>query len=263
MFSRETWWKEFFSGSIVDFWRQAMPPEATRAEADFLQHHLQAPPGAQLLDVPCGDGRLCVELARRGYRMTGVDISPDFLAAARESSAREGLAIEWRLSEMRDLPWESRFDGAFCAGSSFGFLGDEGDASFLAAVARGLKPGARFVIDAVKAAEVLFAHFRESHETEVGDIRFAAENRYDPEGGWMDSRYTITRCAAGGAGGPQGPPPLRQETRTAAHRIYTYREVVRMLEAAGFEDVSGLGSLEGAPFRLGAARLIVIARKSR
>ena len=210
---------------------------------------LQVPAGARLLDVPCGDGRLSLELAGRGYRMTGVDISSDFLAAARESSRLEGLEIEWRLSEMRELPWESRFDGAFCAGSSFGFLGDEGDAAFLASVARTLKPGARFVIDAVKAAEVVLAQFRPSHEMEVGDIRFAAQNSYDPAGGWMDSRYTITRRG------------LESETREAAHRIYTYREVVRMLEGAGFEDVRGFGSLEGEPFRLGAPRLILLATK--
>jgi ubiquinone/menaquinone biosynthesis C-methylase UbiE len=248
MFSRDDWWKDFFSGSIVDFWRRVMPPEATRSEADFLARALQVQPGARLLDVPCGDGRLSLELARRGHRMTGVDISPDFLAAAREGSQREGLEIEWRLSEMRELPWESRFDGAFCAGSSFGFLGDEGDAAFLDSVARTLKPGARFVIDAVKAAEVVLAQFRPSHEMEVGDIHFTAQNSYDPTCGWMDSRYTIPR---GGA----------SETREAAHRIYTYREVVRMLAAARFEDVRGLGSLEGELFRLGSARLILIATK--
>ena len=84
---------------------------------------------------------------------------------------------------------------------------------------------------------------------EAGDIHFAAENSYDPACGWMDSRYTITRRG------------LESETRQAAHRIYTYREVVRMLEAAVFEDVCGLGSLEGEPFRLGSARLILIATK--
>ena len=149
MFSRNDWWKDFFSGAVVDFWRRVVPPETTRTEADFLERMLAPPARAQLLDVPCGDGRLSLELARRGYRMTGVDISSDFLEFAREDSRREGLEIEWRLSEMRDLPWEALFDGAFCAGSSFGFLGDHGDAEFLAAVARSLKPGAGFVIDAV------------------------------------------------------------------------------------------------------------------
>src|SRR6185295_17032994 len=149
------WWKDFFGGLVVDFWRAVMPPEATTAEADFLVTRLALAPGARVLDVPCGHGRLALELARRGYRPTGVDISADFLATAAKSAADEGLAVDWRQSEMRALPWREHFDGAFCGGSSFGYLGDAGDLDFLKAVAKTLKPGARFAIDAVKAAEVM------------------------------------------------------------------------------------------------------------
>jgi ubiquinone/menaquinone biosynthesis C-methylase UbiE len=246
----EDWWKDFFTGLIVEFWRAAMPPEATRAEADLFEKELAVSPGQRLLDVPCGDGRLARELAQRGYRVTGVDISEDFLAAARKSAAREGLSVEWRQAEMRDLPWQDEFDGAFCGGSSFGFLGDAGDSAFLEAVARAVKPGARFAIDAVKAAEVVLPQFRPRHEMELGDIRFAADNRYDRESGWMENSYTVTRGD-------------RSETRLARQRIYTYREVVQMLQAAGFEECEGLGSLSGERFRAGSPRLILVASKKR
>jgi SAM-dependent methyltransferase len=242
----EEWWKTFFTGLVVDFWRAAMPPETTTAEADFFARHLALAPGARVLDVPCGNGRLALELARRGYRLTGVDISEDFLAAARRSAGDEGLAVEWRRSDMRDLPWREEFDGAFCGGSSFGYLGDAGDLDYVRAVARTLKPGSRFSIDAVKAAEVIAPHFRDRYAMDVEDIRFEAENRYDKAAGWMESRYTITR---GGA----------SEVRLARHRIYTYREVEAMLEEGGFEGVRGLGSLSGEPFEPGSTRLIVVA----
>ena len=243
----EEWWKTFFTGLVVDFWRAAMPPEATTAEADFFARHLALTPGARVLDVPCGHGRLALELARRGYRLTGVDISEDFLAGARRSTGDEGLAVEWRQSDMRDLPWREEFDGAFCGGSSFGYLGDAGDLDYLRAVARTLKPGSRFSIDAVKAAEIMAPpHFRERHAMEVGDIRFEAENRYDTASGWMESHYTITRGN-------------RSEVRMARHRIYTSREVETMLEEAGFEEIRALGSLSGEPFGRGSTRLIFVA----
>jgi len=243
------WWETFFTGLIVDFWRAAMPPEATRAEADFFERCLEVRPGARLLDVPCGDGRLALDLARRGYRVTGVDISEDFLVAARESAASRGLGVEWRRSDMRDLPWREEFDGVLCGGSSFGFLGDAGDLDFLEAACRALKPGARFVIDAVKAAEVILPQFRERHEMEVGDIRFTAQNRYDHETGWIENRYTVSRGD-------------RSEVRLVRHRIYTYREIVWMLERAGFCRIDSLGSLSGEEFRLGSSRLIVLAGRS-
>jgi SAM-dependent methyltransferase len=246
----QDWWRDFFSGLVVDFWKAAMPPEATRAEADFFQKRLAPPPGGHLLDVPCGHGRLALELARRGYRLTGVDISEDFLAAARRSAGDEGLAVEWHQSDMRDLPWREEFDGAFCGGSSFGYLGDAGDLDYVRAVARTLKPGARFSIDAVKAAEVIAPHFRERYAMEVEGIRFEAENRYDKATGWMESRYTITRGEA-------------SEARSARHRIYTYREVEAMLEEAGFEGIQGLGSLAGEPFGSDSTRLILVAARSQ
>ena len=249
MNANPNWWETFFTGLIVDFWRRVMPPEATREEADFFEKLLDIRPGARLLDVPCGDGRLALDLARRGYRVSGVDISHDFLAAARESAASGGLAVEWRQSDMRDLPWHEEFDGAFCGGSSFGYLGDAGDRGFLEAVARALKPGAGFVIDAVKAAEAILPQFRDRYEMKVGDIRFAARNRYVLETGWIENRYTLTR------GG-------QKEVRLARHRCYTCREVVSMLEGAGFSRIKLLGSLSGEPFRLGSSRLIVSAARN-
>ena len=112
-----------------------------------------------------------------------------------------------------------------------------------------LKPGARFVIDAVKAAETVLPHFRDRYEMKVADIRFAARNRYVLETGWIENRYTLTRGK-------------RKEVRRARHRCYTCREVVSMLEDAGFSKIRLLGSLSGEPFRLGSSRLIVFAARS-
>jgi hypothetical protein len=101
----------------------------------------------------------------------------------------------------------------------------------------------------VKAVEVIVPHFRERHTMEVQGIRFEAENRYDPAAGRMESRYTITRGET-------------SETRLASHRIYAYREVVSMLERAGFRDCAGYGSLSGEPFFLGSTRLLLVAAKA-
>lgn len=250
MSSRHDWWKTFFQGLMIDFWRAAMSPEATRAEADFLERALAPPPGGEMLDVPCGNGRLSLELARRGFRMTGVDLSTEFLDAARSGSAARGLEIAWRRSDMRELPWQARFDGAFCAGSSFGYLGDEGDSAYLTAVNRALRPGARFVIDAVKAAEIVLPPPEEPRRMQLGDISFSGENRYDAAARWMDSRYTVCRGD-------------RCEVAAAAFRVYTHAEVVAMLAAAGFEECESLGSLAGEPFAAGGSRLILVATKTR
>jgi ubiquinone/menaquinone biosynthesis C-methylase UbiE len=246
----DDWWKDFFSGLMVDFWRAAMTPETTRAEADFLWRSLRLAPGMRVLDVPCGDGRLALELAARGCRVTGVDISSGFLAAAADSARERGLDVAWREADMRDLPrdWNEEFDAAYCAGSSFGFLGDSGDAAFLEAVARTLVAGGRFFGD-FKAAESVLPSFRESYEMPVGNLVFAAKNSYDPAAGTMENLYTVTRGS-------------EVEKKRAVHRIYTTREILGMLADAGFEGFETSGSLQGEPYRLGASRLFVVAEKS-
>ena len=170
----DDWWRDFFGGLVVDFWKAAMPPEVTRAEAEFLVRTLRLAPGSRVLDVPCGAGRLAIELAARGCRMTGVDISPEFLETARSTARERGLEIEWRQSDMRDLPWESAFDAAFCGGSSFGFFDDEGNAAFLAAASRTLRPGGRFFAD-FKAAESILPNFRRDEARRDPDLHDAGD----------------------------------------------------------------------------------------
>ena len=243
----DDWWKDFFGGLMVDFWRAAMTPETTRAEADFLWELLRLAPGMRVLDVPCGDGRLALELAARGCGVAGVDISAGFLGAAADSARERDLDVAWRESDMRDLPWTREFDAAYCAGSSFGFLGDEGDATFLEAVARTLKPGGRFFGD-FKAAESVLPSFRESYEMPVGNLVFAAKNSYDPAAGTMENLYTVTRSS-------------EVEKKRALHRIYTTREILKMMSDAGFGGFQTYGSLQGEPYRLGSPRLFVVATK--
>ena len=110
------WWRDFFSGMFVDLWLRVPTEEQTRSEVEFIEKLLQLPPGARVLDVPCGGGRHSLELAARGHQVTGVDLSTDFLNAARAAAAQRQLAVVWEQREMDALPWSDEFDGAFCFG---------------------------------------------------------------------------------------------------------------------------------------------------
>jgi SAM-dependent methyltransferase len=248
MDAQSGWWRTFFSGPVVDFWLSVPTAEQTQQEADFIQEALQVPPPAKLLDVPCGGGRHCLALAGRGYEMTGVDLSPGFLDAARAQSAGGPGVIGWEQREMRDLPWSERFDGAFCFGNSFGYDDDDGNADFLKAVARAVRPGARFILDTGYVTETLLPSLQERSWYEVGDMLVLAQRRYDPLTGRLHVEYVWVR------GG-------EVERRSMSARLYSYREILRLLAEAGFADAQGYGSLAREPFRLGSNRLLMVATK--
>jgi SAM-dependent methyltransferase len=244
------WWRDFFSGVVVDFWLQVPTEEQTRAEVDFLEKVLELPARSRVLDVPCGGGRHALELAARGHRVTGVDLSADFLNVARAQAAERELSVTWEQRAMDDLPWHGTFDGAFCFGNSFGYLDDAGNARFVQAVARALKPEARFVLDTGNTAEGLFPDFHERRWLQIGDILFLVQGRYDPVRGRIDSEYTFIRDGT-------------RDARWASTRIYTYRELCRLLEGADFADCAGYSSLGQEAFRLGSPRLLLVATRKQ
>lgn len=242
------WWKDFFTGLTIDLWRAAITEEQTRAEADFLKKTLQLTPQSKALDVPCGNGRLSLELGAHGFQLTGVDISHGFLEEARSTAVKRQLKISFEQREMRDLPWEKEFDGAFCFGNSFGFLDDNGNANFLKAIYRILTPGRRFVLDAASVAENVLPKIQNRTEVQIGDILFREENQYDHVMGRLDTEYTFIRHST-------------VEKRFGSHRIYTYRELCHLLEAAGFIILEAYGSLTQEPFKFGSTGLFFVAMK--
>ncbi len=246
--TRPDWWRDFFSGVAVEFWLRMTTEEQTRAEAGFIEKALRIASGARVLDVPCGGGRHSVELAARGHRVTGVDLSADFLKAARTLAAGRRQEVAWEQREMTDLPWKAEFDGAFCFGNSFGYMDDAGNARFIEAVASVLKTGARFVLDTGLIAESLYPSFVERRWLQAGDILFLTSGRPDPVRGRLDTEYTFVH---------EG----KVETRLASTRVYGYRELHRLFAEAGFSGCEGYGTLEQEPFRFGSQRLLLVATR--
>ena len=246
----EDWWREFFTGVSVDMWLRAATPEMTRAEVDFIEKSLDLAPSSTVLDVPCGGGRHSLELAARGHRVTGVDFSQDFLNVARAQATTAQTAVRWEQREMRDLPWAGTFDGAFCFGNSFGYLTDDGNRSFLTAVASALKPGGKFAIQTGIIAESILPVFQERRWYQVADILFLIANRYDHCSGRLETDYTFVRDG-------------KTDTRPGSQRVYTYRELASLLAECGFGGpVLGLNYQGNEPFRLGAQGCCLVATRT-
>ena len=242
------WYKHFFHGVALDFWRAAMAPH-TLPEVEYLEQMLNAPPGARLLDIPCGDGRHALELAAHGYQITGVDIAEQNIRDAQAAAKQRGVAIELRQSDKRDLPWTAEFDGAYCLGNSFGYLDDKGMQDFVAAVGRALKPGARFVMDTAMAAESIIPNVDESWWMKVEDMYVLIANHYLSTESMLHTELTFIRKG-------------KVETRELYHRVYTVAEIRALLQSAGLATIALHASVNGDPFEFACEQLWLTAEKT-
>jgi len=126
--------------------------KGTKQEVDALERLLDLSPGMTILDVGCGPGRHALEFARRGYRVTGIDISAKFVDIARGSAKGESLDVRFERYDARALPgrWTDSFDAVVClCQGGFGLMVGEGeDERVFAGMAASLKPSGRLALSA-------------------------------------------------------------------------------------------------------------------
>ena len=114
----------------------------TRIEAEARRHGLA---GRRLLDLGCGTGKSFMPLLRRGYRVTGCDLSPAMAERARRRARGAASVVE---ADMRELPALGAFDLVTCLDDGLNYLTSEAElAAAFAGVARNLAAGGLFVFD--------------------------------------------------------------------------------------------------------------------
>lgn len=247
------WFETFFQGAAVEFWVRATPPAVTNADCDFLETALALAPGASVLNVPCGHGRHSVELARRGCRVTAIDLSPECLSLAAESARSSSVRPTFLRGDMRTLDQgtalSGEFDGAFCFGNSFCYLNHANAVAFLATLARAIRKDGRLAIQTGTAAEAMMPPgVPRQRWHRLGDILMLSECRYAAAESRLDIDYTFIQDG-------------RAETRSTASYVFTAAEYRRMIEHAGFEILAVNGGVGGEPFETGPRWLVLTARR--
>lgn len=168
-------WETFFDLHAPIYEENDFTKNTVR-EVDFLLEELDLPRGCSILDVGCGTGRHSIELAKRGYAVTGLDLSSGMLARAAAAAKAANVQVDWVHSDATRFSFAGRFDAAIClCEGAFGLLarGDDSIAqpmSILRNVSRSLKPKAKAVFTVLNGAAML----RKFQNDDV------AEGRFDP-----------------------------------------------------------------------------------
>ena len=223
--------------------------ESAPEEIEKLIGLIDLAPGARVLDLPCGPGRHAMEFARRGYAVTGVDITQAYLDEAGQRAEAESLTLELICEDMRRFSGENAFDLVVNLFSSFGFFHDPNDDALVAAnFLNALKPGGTLVME-MMGREIVASNFQQRDWTQLDDGGFLLEERTVLENwGRIGMRWIYIR---------EG----KQREHTLDLHTFTGTELSDLLTRVGFETPNVYGNLDGDPYDHQAKRLIVTARK--
>jgi SAM-dependent methyltransferase len=245
------WYEEFFGEDYMRFHLRGGEAREQRApaECDFVVSALELQPGARVLDLCCGQGRHAVELGRRGFHVTGFDLSDYLLGLAREKALVAGVEVEFVRGDMRELPWEEEFDAVINLFTAFGYFeSEQEDQKVLDALATSLRPGGRVVVDVLNRSSLVKRFQRKDWDDHEGHV-LLSEREWDEARGRITCHLTLVA--------PDG------QRRQSGHvlRMYTHSELVQMMESAGLEWQRSYGGFDGSDYGVDSRRMIVVASR--
>lgn len=246
------WYEELFDETYLATYGPLLTPEYTREQVDQLERLLELTPPADILDMPCGQGRHSIELALRGYHVTGVDLSSYLLGVARQRAEQAGApqgALELVQSDMREFVRPGAYDVAINLFSSFGYLeSEEEDARVMAAFYQSLRPGGRLVMEMIHKYWLIRSG-RDQVWVETPGAFTLERVRFDA----LTDRTETERVVILNG---------RVERRHFSVRQYSLVELSRMAAAVGFELAGAYGSLAGdEPLTVDSRRLVAVFRR--
>jgi len=245
------WWRHHFDDGWFRLHRDLFPARRSRREAGAILDFLGLPVGSRVLDAPCGWGRHAVPFLEAGLRPVGADLSVVLLRRARELCADALACPPLAAADLAALPFaDGAFDAAVDVFTSVGIFDDDArEVAALAELRRVTRPGGQLLLESAHRDDVV-RHFaaRDGFRLRDGTL-VRIRRRLDAERGVADERW---RWRA-----PDG----REGRSRHALRVYTAGEILRLVEAGGWEAEATAGDWDGAPFSHESPRLIVLARR--
>ena len=94
------WYETLFENYALKYDGEVFT-QGTLGECNFIENEINSNKQIQILDIGCGTGRHSIELSKRGYQLTGIDLSDTMLNKAREKALKEGLTIDFQKHDAR------------------------------------------------------------------------------------------------------------------------------------------------------------------
>ncbi|HEU5361040.1 MAG TPA: methyltransferase domain-containing protein [Candidatus Deferrimicrobiaceae bacterium] len=218
-------------------------------EVEEILGLLALPSGSAVEDLGCGRGRHSIPFARRGYRVTGVDLSEKMLAIARARARKEGVFVEWVREDMRVFRRPGAFDLCLSLFTSFGFFNDRENQKVLANMGVSLKEGGTLLLDLRNAGKGLsrLENWNQTIEVPTGNLRMSV--RFNRRTKRATAEHVLIRKDG-----------IRISSAFDV-RVYSVGELKAMLGKAGMLVKNVFGSLSGEPFTDESGRMVIVSAK--
>lgn len=241
------WSESFFEGPWFELHLNMRNRSDIERECDSVEALLDLQPPSRIVDIPCGPGDHAIELARRGFRVTGVDRSQTLLDHASTRARGANASLDLVRGDMRTHSAVDPFDALICLWGSFGYFDTDGDLAVLRVFRDLIRPGGVLLLDLLPLEGIL-TNFEPKDSQRLGTMTVVQERSYDMLRQRVDGKWTFH---------------VENEriVKYTSMRLYTVREALALLEESGFADIACFDPETRGPFEFGSARAWVRARR--
>ncbi len=254
------WYKDWFQDDNYLAVYGHRDEEEARVTVDLFEQVVHPAPNFRILDLACGNGRHAIEFARRGYRVTGTDLSSILLERAQKFATEQQVDITFIREDMRHLSQTDHYDAVVNLFTSFGYFkeDDEND-EVIASVARALVQDGWFMLDFLNAEHVkqtLNARDEQSSNgSRIIQERYISDDR-------INKKISIIShdelCAT--SKGVRVDIPSGKEYFESV-RLFTHDELINMFHRHGFEVKHQFGNYDATEYSNDSPRLILFGKK--
>lgn len=205
--------------------------------------------GDSVMDVCSGPGRISVEMACLGLKVTAIDITQPYLDIAKETAEDEGVELETINHDMRTFSSEKKYDAAVNLYNSFGYCDSiSDDTKIIKSTYNALKDGGIFIMELI-SRETAVKYFTEGEWYERDNLTILTE--FSVEGLWEGLRSKWIIIDENG----------KKLSHEFVQRLYSAKELRDTFLEVGFSDVKVYGGYDLRPYDQNASTMVIVAKK--
>lgn len=175
------WYENLFENYGIKYDKECFT-QGTIRECEFIENEIAYNKDIRILDIGCGTGRHSIELAKRGYSVTGVDLSTSMLKRAREKAIEQKVNVDFKKADARSLTFKEEFDLVImlCEGAFPLMETDEMNYQILQNAAEALKQKGKLIFTTLNGLFPLFHSVKDflASETQEGNATYD-KNSFD------------------------------------------------------------------------------------